>query len=306
MDDFSVFESSFDDCLSNLRKVLERCREKNLTLNWEKCHFMIKKGIVLGHIIFQDGIEVGKAKTEPIVNLPLPTCVKDVWSFLGHAGFYRHFINDFSKTAKPLFNLLAKDVSFHFSKECHEAFSKLKEALTSAPVLHSPIWGESFELMCGASDYAVGVVLGQHIDRKPQVIYYVSHTLNDAQLNYTVTEKEFLAMIFDFEKLRPYLIGSHVIVYTDDSAVKHLLSKKDAKPRLVRWILLLQEFDYEIKDKKSSENLVADHLSRILYDRESKSSVSKCFPDEQLYVVHPDPWYADIVNYLVTGKIPEG
>jgi len=97
-------------------------------------------------------------------------------------------------------------------------------------------------------------------------------------------------VIFGFEKFRPYLIALYVIVYTDHFAFKHLLSKKDAKPRLVRWILLLQEFDCEIKDKKGSENLVADHLSRILYDRESESSVSECFPDEQLYAVHPDPW----------------
>ena len=114
IDDFSVFGSSFDDCLSNLRKVLERCREKNLTLNWEKCHFMVRKGIVLGHVISKDGIEVNKAKTDLIINLPPPTCVKEVRSFLGHAGFYRRFIKNFSKIAKPLSNLLAKDVPFYF------------------------------------------------------------------------------------------------------------------------------------------------------------------------------------------------
>jgi len=115
-----------------------------------------------------------------------------------------------------------------------------------------------------------------------------------------------LAIVFGFEKLRSYLIGSHVIVYTDHSAFKHLLSKKDAKPRLVRWILLLREFDYEIKDKKGSENLVADHLSRIICNRKSKSSIHECFSDEQLYVIYPDPWYAGIVNYLAAGRIPEG
>jgi len=186
------------------------------------------------------------------------------------------------------------------------AFTKLEEALTSAPILHPPICGEPLELMCGASDYDVGVVLGQHVDKKPHVIYYAGHTLNDVQLNYVVTEKDFLAVIFCFEKFRLYLIGSHVIVYTNNSALNNLLSKKDTKPRLVRWILLLQEFDCEIRDKKGSENLVADHLSRILYNRESESTVSKCFPDEQLYVVHPDSWYANIVNYLVAARIPEG
>ena len=114
--------------------------------------------------------------------------MKEVRSFLGHVGFYRRFIKDFSKIAKPLSNLLAIAMPFHFFDECLEAFPKLKEALTSAPFLHPPIWGESFKLMCDAPDYAVGVVLRQRVDKKPHVIYFASHTLNDAQLNYTVTE----------------------------------------------------------------------------------------------------------------------
>jgi len=200
---------------------------------------MVTHGIVLGHVISHNGIEVDKAKTDLIVNLPPPTSVKAIMSFLGHAGFYHRFIKDFSKIAKPLTNLFAKDAPFHFSKECHVACIKLKEAPTSAPVLYPPIWGDPFELMCYALDYAVGVVLGQHIYKKPYVIYYASHTLNDAQLNYTITEKEFLAVIFSSEKFRAYLIGSHVIMYIDHSTLKHLLSKKDSKPRLVWWILLV-------------------------------------------------------------------
>ena len=142
MDDFSVFGSSFDDCLSNLSKVLKRCRDKNLTLNWEKCHFMVTNGIVLGHVISHNGIKVDKAiaKTDLIVSVPPRTSVKAIRSFLGHVGFYRLFIKDFSRIAKALTNLLAKDVLFHFSDECHVAFIKLKEALTSAPVLHLPSW----------------------------------------------------------------------------------------------------------------------------------------------------------------------
>ena len=109
--------------------------------------------------------------------------------------------------------------------------------------------------MCDASDYAIRVVLGQCIDKKSHVIYYASHTLNDTQLNQTVAEKEFLVVVFGLEKFRSYLIGSHVIVYTDHSALKYLLSKKDHKPTLVRWIFLLQEFDCEIKEKRGSETL---------------------------------------------------
>jgi len=140
MDNFCVFGSFFDDCLINLRKVLKRFREKNLTLNWEDCHFWLSMGFV-GHVISHNRIEVDKAKTDLIVNFRPPTSVKAIRSFLGHTGCYRWFIKDFSKISKPLTNLLAKDVPFHFTKECHVAFIKLKEALTSAHVLHRPIWG---------------------------------------------------------------------------------------------------------------------------------------------------------------------
>ncbi|KAM1136405.1 hypothetical protein ACFX2B_034119 [Malus domestica] len=264
MDDFSVFGNSFDICLDNLSLVLERCRETNLVLNWEKCHFMVKHGIVLGHLISSNGIEVDKAKIEVIVKLPPPTSVKNVRSFLGHAGFYRRFIKDFSKISRPLCNLLAKDACFDFNADCHDAFNKLKDLLTLAPIITAPDWTLPFELMCDASDYAVGAVLGQRRDKLPHVIYYASRTLNDAQLNYATTEKELLAVVFALEKFRSYLVGAKVIVYSDHSALKYLLSKKEAKPRLIRWVLLLQEFDLEILDKKGRENVVADHLSRLV------------------------------------------
>ncbi|PKA47724.1 RNA-directed DNA polymerase like [Apostasia shenzhenica] len=307
IDDFSVFGNSFDHCLENLTKILKRCIEKNLTLNWEKCHFMVKEGIVLGHIVSSNGIEVDKAKVDLITNLPPPTSLKEVRSFLGHAGFYRRFIKDFSKIAKPLSNLLAKDIPFNFSTECLKSFEFLKQSLISSPILRPPVWGEPFELMCDASDYALGAILGQRIDNKSHVIHYASHTLNEAQLNYTVTEKEFLAVVFAFEKFRSYLLGSQVIIYTDHSALKYLLSKKDAKPRLLRWILLLQEFDCEIRDRKGSTNLVADHLSRITTDdhkENQNTEILEQFPDEHLFLIDSSPWYADIVNYLVTREIP--
>ncbi|CAN6700811.1 unnamed protein product [Malus baccata var. baccata] len=138
-----------------------------------------------------------------------------------------------------------------------------------------------FELMCDASDYALGAVLGQRKDKRPHVIYYASRTLNDAQLNYSTTEKELLAVVFALDKFRSYLIGTKVIVFTDHAALKYLLTKKEAKPRLIRWILLLQEFDIEIRDKKGSENMVADHLSRIVHNEESLP-ILETFPDEQL------------------------
>jgi hypothetical protein len=138
MGDFSVSGDSLDDCLTNLEKVLSRCEEKNLVLNWEKCHFMVTNDIVLGHIVSSKGIEVDKSKIELIANLPTPKSIKDVRSFLGHAGFYRRFIKDFSVISKPLSNLLTKNNIFEWTKHCEEAFVKLKNFLASAPVIQPP------------------------------------------------------------------------------------------------------------------------------------------------------------------------
>ncbi|CAN6567567.1 unnamed protein product [Malus baccata var. baccata] len=281
MDDFCVFGDSFDSCLHNLSLILKRCVETNLVLNWEKCHFMVKQGIVLGHIISEMGIEVDKSKIDLVRHLPSPTSVREVRSFLGHAGFYRRFIKDFSKIAQPLCRLLQKEVAFEFTKECKASFNQLKELLTTTPIIVPPDWSLPFELMCDASDYALGAILGQRKEKKPHVIYYASRTLNDAQLNYSTTEKELLAVVFALDKFRSYLIGTKVIVFTDHAALKYLLTKKEAKPRLIRWILLLQEFDIEICDKKGSENVVVDHLSRMVHNEESLP-ILETFPDEQL------------------------
>ncbi|CAN6691830.1 unnamed protein product [Malus baccata var. baccata] len=273
MDDFSVFGSSFDNCLDNLTLILKRCVETNLVLNWEKCHFMVKQGIVLGHIISEKGIEVDKSKIDLVRYLPSPTSVREVRSFLGHAGFYRRFIKDFSKIAQPLCRLLQKEVSFEFNEACEQAFNHLKDLLISAPIIIPPDWSIPFELMCDASDYAIGAVLGQRKNKLPH--------------------------------FRSYLIGTKVIVFTDHAALKYLFTKKEAKPRLIRWMLLLQEFDIEIKDKKGSDNVVADHLSRLVCEEEP-IPISEMFPDEQLQSIEVStPWYADLVNYLASKQVPD-
>ncbi|RVW72907.1 Retrovirus-related Pol polyprotein from transposon 17.6 [Vitis vinifera] len=223
MDDITVYGGTFEECLVNLEAVLHRCIEKDLVLNWEKCHFMVRQGIVLGHIISEKGIEVDKAKVELIVKLP------------------------------------SQQLSCAWPKE----------------------------------------------DGKPYVIYYASKTLNEAQRNYTTTEKELLAVVFALDKFRAYLVGSFIIVFTDHSALKYLLTKQDAKARLIRWILLLQEFDLQIKDKKGVENVVADHLSRLVIAHNSHPlPINDDFPEESLMFLVKTPWYAHIANYLVTGEIP--
>nr|GFA61355.1 reverse transcriptase domain-containing protein [Tanacetum cinerariifolium] len=211
MDDFSVFGNSFSTCLINLEKMLKWCEDTKLALNWEKSHFMVKEGIVLGHKISKKGIEVDKAKIEVIAKLPHPTTVKGIRSFLGHAGFYRRFIKDFLKISRPLTYLLEKNSPFIFSNE----------------------W--------------------QRVEKHFWPIHYASKTMNQVEANYTTTEKEMLAVVYAFEKIRSYLIMNKSIVYTDHSALKYLFAKKDAKARLLHWILLLQEFDFKGKISQKDE-----------------------------------------------------
>ncbi|GJT02285.1 reverse transcriptase domain-containing protein [Tanacetum coccineum] len=224
MDDFSVFDNSFDCCLANLDRMLARCEETNLVLNWEKCHFMVKEDIVLGHKICGAGIEVDRVKIDVIAKFPYPKNVKGTRSLI-------------------------------FSDDCKKAFNILKEKLTTAPIIISPDWNVPFELMCDASDFAVGAVLGKRIDEKFKPIYYANKTLNNAQEHYTTTEKE-LAV--------------------------------DSKPRLIRWVLLLQGFDIEIKDKKGAKNLVADHLSRLknpYLGTFTEEEITNKFSDEHLMIL---------------------
>nr|GEU34531.1 reverse transcriptase domain-containing protein [Tanacetum cinerariifolium] len=207
---FKVFGNSFETCLSHLDKMLKRCEDTNLCLNWERSHFMVKEGIILGHKISKNGIEVDKAKVDAIAKLPHPTTVK----------------------------------------ECIEAFQTLKRKLTDAPILVALDWDLPFELICDASDFAIGAVLGQRKTKHFQPIHYASKTMTDAQAHYTTTEKELLAVVYAFEKFQPYLVLSKSIVYTDHLALKYLFNKQDAKPRLLCWVLLLQEFDITVHDKK--------------------------------------------------------
>ncbi|KAK1646687.1 hypothetical protein QYE76_064492 [Lolium multiflorum] len=268
MDDFSVYGNSFDNCLRNLDKVLQRCEETNLVLNWEKCHFMVNEGIVLGHKISERGIEVDRAKVEAIEKMPYPRDVKD-----------------FSKISKPLTNLLQKDVPFVFDDDCKEAFETLKKALTTAPVVEPPDWNLPFEIMCDASDFVVGAVLGQRVDKKLNVIHYASKTLDAAQRNYATTEKELLAVVFACDKFRSYIVDSKVTIHTDHAAIRYLMTKKYAKPRLIRWVLLLQEFDLHIIDRKGADNPVADNLSRLENIAYDPVPVNDSFPNEQLAVI---------------------
>nr|GEV44948.1 retroelement Pol polyprotein-like [Tanacetum cinerariifolium] len=173
-------------------------------------------------------------------------------------------------------------------------------------ILHHPFlkWDQPFELMCDASDYAIGAVLGQKVEKHFRPIHYARKTMNQAEMNYPTTEKEMLAVVYAYEKFRSYLIMNKSIVYTDHSALKYLFAKKDAKARLLRWILLLQEFDFKVIDTKGDENYAADHLSRLENPYENvfdPKEINETFPLESLNKIsHQDPstsWFADFANY---------
>jgi hypothetical protein len=200
---------------------------------------------------------------------------------------------------KPLTQLLQKDVAFDFDEKCLAAFRTLKNALLSAHIIQPPDWSQPFKIICDASDYDIGAVLGQRKEGRVHTVYYASKTLSEAQLNYATIEKELLAVVFAFEKFRSYIMNSKVIVYTDHAAIRYLLAKKDVKPRLSRWILLLQEFDVEIRDKRGVENVVADHLSRMNHGQDDKEPIEDKMRDDHLYrILDKDTWMIDIIQAI--------
>nr|GEV29436.1 reverse transcriptase domain-containing protein [Tanacetum cinerariifolium] len=296
------------------RTTNQRCEDTNLSLNWAKSHFMVKEGIVIGHKISKKEIEVDRAKVDVIAKLPHPTTVKGIRSFLGHADFYRRFIQDFSKISRPMTHLLEKNTSFNFFEDCIKAFQTLKKKLTEAPILIALNWDLPFELMCDTSDFAIGAVLGQRHEKHFKHIHYASKTMTDAESNYTTTEKEMLAVVYAFKKFRSCLIMNKSIVHTDHSALKYLFAKKDAKARLLRWVLLLQEFDFKVLDTKGAENLAADHLSRLENPYENvldPKEINETFPLETLSMVafrgdSSASWFVDFENYHAGNFIVKG
>ncbi|RDX84022.1 Retrovirus-related Pol polyprotein from transposon 17.6, partial [Mucuna pruriens] len=236
MDDFIVYVESFDACLGNLSKVLRRCIDSNLVLNFEKCHSMVSFWDTLSQL--------------EVSSLPNPTFLREVHSFLGHVGFYR-FQQDHPVTVQ---------VATKRRRLCLQSDLRLypssKHQTGSFPSSY-----------VRPSNSTLGAVLGQRVDKQLHVIAYASRMMDVAQVNYTTTKKELLAMVFALDKFRSYLLGSKIVVFSDHAALKYLLKKLNAKPRLIRWMLLLQEFNVEIRDKKGLENAVADHLSKLERDQ---------------------------------------
>eukprot|EP00253_Pinus_taeda_P026227 PITA_26227 len=290
MDDFTPYGVTFKDALQNLEKVLKCCIESHLSLSIEKCHMMMNEGIVLGHFISFLGIQFDPSKVQVIQTLPIPKTQTDVRSFLGHAGYYRRFINFFSKIASPLFVLLMKNAEFKWNDDCQKAFDELKHQLSTTPILRGPDWALPFHISSDASDTATGAILGQEENNLPYAIYFISKNMTLAKLNYTVTEKEFLVVIYAINKFRHYITGYPTFVHTDHLAIKYLMNKSITNARVTRWLLLPQEFDITIVDRPGLDQ-----------------EIRRCIREDEVYDIlkacHDGPCGGHFANKRTSHKV---
>ena len=305
LDDVLVFSRTFEDHLQHLRLVFERFREANLKLKPKKCYFAQKKVKYLGHVISKDGIYPDPEKLSAIQEYPVPRTVKEVRAFLGLANYYRKFVKDFAKIAGPLHDLTKKGLKFYWSNDCQIAFDRLKEALTQSPILAYPDFTKEFTLATDASDEGLGYVLGQVQDGREVVIGYAGRKLLPAEKNYSVTEREALALVAGIRHFRSYLYGVHFKVFTDHSAVRWLMQLKEPSGRLARWALLLQQYDFVIIHRAGHSNGNADALSRRPYGPVIATFDSSGVQIERVRdLQRRDPALADIIEYLEWEELP--
>jgi hypothetical protein len=262
LDDIIIFGETLQVHNEKLREVLGRMRKHNLKLQPDKCEFLRKEVTYLGHVITKDGVKPDDKKIEAVRNFPVPTCTRTLKSFLGLAGYYRRFLPNFSKIAKPLTELLRKNTPYVWDDKTEKAFNTLKECLITEPLLQYPDFTRPFLLTTDASNEAIGAVLSQGPVGKDLPLGYASRTLNNAEKNYPTVE-ELLAIVWGCKHFRQYLYGRKFTIVTDHRPLTWIFSVKDPSSRLLRWRLKLEEYDYEVIYKKGSENKNADALSRI-------------------------------------------
>eukprot|EP00253_Pinus_taeda_P036103 PITA_36103 len=263
------------------------------------------EGTMLGHKISQQGLQVDPNNIAIIQRLPPPQKVRDVRSFLGLLGYSRRFIKDLSKLASPLFGLLGKDVEFIWTDNCQEALDALKGKLVITPILRDPNWALPFHIHIDSSNKAIGAALDQVEETLPYAIYFVSKTLSKEKLNYTIIEKELLAVVHSLNKFRHYVTSYQTFVHIDHAAIRYLMNKPNVNTHIIRWLLLLQQFDLTIVDKPGKENVVAYFLSRLDLPIGEEGMVDDQMPNEHLFAISIiSPWFSDIENYLVSAQFP--
>lgn len=262
LDDIVLYASSLEEHAQKFHKLAHRLREANLQLQPDKCEFLRKEVAYLGHIIGKDGVKPDPSKIQAVKEFPIPRNAKNIKQFLGLAGYYRRFIPDFAKTARPLTGLLKKEATFVWAKAQTEAFEGLRDQLCKEPILQFPDFSEPFVLTTDASGFAIGGVLSQGEIGKDLPIAYASRALNKAETNYSTIEKELLAIIYCVRHFRPYLYGRKFRLVTDHKPLVWMHSVKDPCSRLLKWRMKLQDHEYEVVYKPGRHNANADALSR--------------------------------------------
>lgn len=304
LDDVIVISTTFEEHVTLLERIFKKLNEANLTINLEKCKFFRSQLKYLGFVIDSKGLRTDPEKVEAILNYPTPTNRKEVKRFLGTASWYRRFISNFSTIAGPLNKLTStknNSPKFIWTPEADKAFLELKSLLVKAPVLNCPNFQFPFEVHTDASSYGIGAMLSQTIDGMERPVAYMSRSLTDTERNYSVTEREALAVLIALEHWRCYLEnGKTISVYTDHSALKWFLSLSNPSGRLARWGIRLSSFNFEIKHRRGKDNVVPDALSRVVPVAEISSdspSTSTLSPTTS------DDWYLTIYNGCINSPI---
>lgn len=263
LDDLVIVSEDFESHLEVLVRIASQFRKANLTLNIGKSKFCVVKVNYLGYVIGNGGITTDPEKVSAILNWPIPNNLKQVRGFLGIAGWYRRFIENFSTEVFPITELLSCKKKFIWTKEAQGAFERIKILLTTAPVLINPDFSKKFFVHCDASDFGIGAVLVQ-LDENSQErpIAYMSRKLNSAQRNYSVTERECLAALEAIKRFRCYIEMQEFEVVTDHASLVWLMRQPNLSGRLARWVFQLQAFKFTVSHRKGSENIVPDALSR--------------------------------------------
>lgn len=257
LDDIICFNKTVQDHMATLHTVLRRLDDFNLKISLKKCQFFKAEVQFLGFFLSSNGVRSNPEKVAVIKTWPVPTTPKALMRFLGFCVFYHKFIKDLSSVAKPLYQLLHKDTTFHWSPEAATAFTNLKTIMMTLPTLAFPDPRRPFNLHCDASNFGLGAALVK--DGTP--IAFASRTLSPAQLNYSTTEKECLAIVWALDHFHAYIYGGDLTVYTDHAALKAILTTKIPKGRIARWIMTLQSYRFTIIHKKGNLNQDADALS---------------------------------------------
>ena len=324
LDDIIIFSATVEEHLTHIELILKCLARHNLNAKIKKCEFFKTSLTFLGHIVSRDGISVCPDKVTAVKEFPVPINMKELRSFLGLANYYRRFIKDYSKITCVLTRLLQKNVEYKWTAECQSAFDELKGRLTQAPVLAFADYSLQFILTTDACDSGIGGVLSQCFDNVEKPVMFLSRTLNQHEKNYATTHKECLAIVWCIKQCEHYLMANTFIVRTDHNALKWLMSVKDHNGRLMRWALMLMEYDFEIQHVKGKTNFVADALSRapvnmvatVNEEKNNRDAENTVTSDAvELIVGHKldvirrmqseDEELTHIILYLTDGTLPE-